>query len=95
MVTDVELNRALNALSVTLNDQKAERLERERVQEIVTGALAGNEELVAAVDPDGGGLRAWLLEGGERVASVWLDGGAWRVERHRAAVDTHAYIPAA
>jgi hypothetical protein len=51
--TDVELSRVINALSTTLNDQRPAELERERLQEIVDGAVA-HEPLfvVSGVEPD-------------------------------------------
>jgi hypothetical protein len=53
MATDVEIDRALAAITATLNDQKLEQLDRDRIQEIVDAALGGERKLT--VD-DGGGL---------------------------------------
>lgn len=94
MVTDVELSRALNAIVVTLNDQKATRFDRGRVQRIVTGALAGREDLVAVEIAESGGVAGRLEEDGSEVARVTLSGGSWAVERCRSPAGTHAYIPA-
>ena len=44
-VTDTELNRVINALAATLNDQRAERLDRERLQAIATETLGGEPRL--------------------------------------------------
>ena len=93
MVTDGELNRALNALSATLNDQRPEGFDRERLQEIVTGAVAGNELLEVVEDPGSGGCGGWLEEDGERVAEVRLERGRWEVERRRPASHTRSYVP--
>jgi hypothetical protein len=86
MATDIEIDRALAAVSATLNDHKLEQFDRRRVQEIVTGALAGEHEL--EVD-DGGGVHE---PGGERIGAIRrLPDGSWHVERqnfraHNAAV---------
>ena len=64
MATDVEVDRALAAVTATLNEQQLETFDRRRVQEIVTGALGGEPNLT--VD-EGGGLH----EGsGARIAAV-------------------------
>lgn len=47
--TDVEVARALNAVVVTINDQGMARADRARLQEIVTGALGGEESILVAV----------------------------------------------
>jgi hypothetical protein len=49
----VEIDRALAAVAATLNDQKLEEFDRERVEQIVVGSLGGEKRLV--VD-EGGGL---------------------------------------
>ena len=43
--TDVEVSRALNALTTTLNDQKVDHADAERLQRIVTGALGGEPHI--------------------------------------------------
>ena len=86
MPTDVEIERALAAVSATLNDQEVESFDRGRVQAMVTGALGGSEEL--EVD-DGGGLHDTA---GVRVGAIRrTPSGEWIVERqnpdaHRADV---------
>jgi hypothetical protein len=47
--TDIEVARALNAVVVTVNDQGMPRADRARLQEIVTGALGGEERILVAV----------------------------------------------
>jgi hypothetical protein len=78
--TDVEISRAINALSTTLNDQRPAELDRARLQAIVDGAVA-NEPLfvVSGVERD----RAALLrrEDNTTLAHVRLDGARWVVER--------------
>jgi hypothetical protein len=76
MSTDVEIERALAAVTATLNDHKLEELDTGRVQEIVTEALGGERKL--EVD-DGGGLHD---ETGARVAAIRrTDSGEWITER--------------
>jgi hypothetical protein len=76
MATDIEIDRALAAVSATLNDQKLEEFDGRRVQEIVTGALGGEKGL--EVD-DGGGIHE---SAGGRVGAVRrLPDGSWHVER--------------
>jgi hypothetical protein len=91
MATDGEIDRALAAVAGTLNDQKVEEFDRDRVQEIVPGALGGQKRLV--VD-EGGGLHE---AGGARVGAIRkAPGGEWIVERQNtAAVQSSTAVPAA
>ena len=76
MSTDIEIDRALAAVSATLNDQKVEHYERERIQEIVTGTVGGEQTLT--VD-DGGGLHD---ESGARIGAIRrTPSGEWIVDR--------------
>jgi hypothetical protein len=76
MASDVEIGRALAAIAATLNDQKLERFDTGRVQEIVTEALGG--ERLLTVD-DGGGLHD---ESGTRVGAIRrTPSGEWITER--------------
>jgi hypothetical protein len=78
--TDVEISRSLNALATTLRDQRPESFDPARVEEIVTGALAGEPKLQArATGPERGEVR--LAEDGTLVAVVRLAEGGWAVER--------------
>jgi hypothetical protein len=82
MATDVEIDRALAAVNATLNDQKLEEFDRDRVQEIVVEALGGEQALV--VD-DGGGLHE---SGGSRVGVIRrTPSGEWIVERQNSAAE--------
>jgi hypothetical protein len=47
MASEVDVTRAINALTATLNDQKLKQFDETRVQEIVTGALGGEQKLIA------------------------------------------------
>jgi hypothetical protein len=76
MSTDIEIDRALAAITATLNDQRLDRYDRERVQAIVTGALGGEQDL--AVD-DGGGVHDAT---GARIGAIRrTPSGEWITER--------------
>jgi hypothetical protein len=78
--TDVEISRSLNALATTLRDQRPRSFEPARVEEIMTGAMAGERKLRAqATGPEGGEVR--LVRDGTLVAAVRLAEGGWAVER--------------
>jgi hypothetical protein len=90
MATDVEIERALNAIAATLNDQGLDEFETGRVQKIVTQSLGGQPEL--KVD-DGGGLHD---ESGARVGAIrQTDSGEWITERQNDAAErSDTAIPA-
>lgn len=90
MATDVEIERALNAITATLNDQGLEEFETGRVQKIVTESLGDKPEL--KVD-DGGGLHD---ETGTRVGAIRrTPSGEWITERQNEAADrSDTAIPA-
>jgi hypothetical protein len=76
MASDVEIGRALAAVAATLNDQKLDGFDTDRVQEIVTKALGG--EPLLTVD-DGGGLHD---SSGTRVGAIRrTPSGEWITER--------------
>lgn len=78
--TDVEISRALNALSTTLRDQRPETLDPARVRQIVDGALGGAPQLAfRAGGPSAGELRT--VADDQLVAAVSLRDGRWTVER--------------
>ena len=85
--TDVEISRALNALSTTLRDQRPPRFDTARVEQIVSGAMAGEHKLRArATGPDSGEL---LIAGEQTlVAVVELADGRWKLERKPGAGDS-------
>jgi hypothetical protein len=76
MTTDVEIERALAAVTATLNDQKVEGFDTDRIQEIVDESLGGERRLT--VD-DGGGLHD---QSGARVGAIRrTDSGEWIADR--------------
>lgn len=82
MASDVEIGRALAAVTATLNDQKLDHFDTGRVQEIVTEALGG--ERLLTVD-DGGGLHD---AAGVRVGTIRRSpSGEWITERQNEAAE--------
>ncbi len=82
MSTDIEIGRALHAVTASLNDQQLEEFETARVQEIVDASLGGESKL--QVD-DGGGLHD---ETGARVGAIRrTPSGEWITERQNDAAD--------
>jgi hypothetical protein len=78
--TDVEISRALNALSTTLRDQRPPTLDAARVQQIVDGALGGESKLAFhAGGPQAGELRT--REDPVLVAVVERRDEQWTVDR--------------
>lgn len=76
MATDVEIDRALAAVTATINDQGLEHFDAKRVQQIVTEALGGEPHLT--VD-DGGGLHD---QTGARVGAIRRSpSGEWITDR--------------
>lgn len=82
MTSDVEMERALAAVTATLNDQGLDGFETQRVQKIVTDTLGGEPNLT--VD-DGGGLHD---ETGARVGAIRrTPSGEWVTERQNDAAE--------
>src|SRR5881227_735586 len=63
MVEAVNLTRALHAVAVTLNDQKLDEFDADRVQEIATGAMGGERKLIAYGSGSSGELRDGSVDG--------------------------------
>jgi hypothetical protein len=86
MASDVEIERALAALTATMNDQKLDAFDRERAEEIVSPEGF-------TVD-DGGGIHD---ESGARVGAVrQTSSGEWVAERQNdTAEHSDTAIPAA
>ncbi len=90
MSSDVEIERALAAITATLNDQQLESFDSERVQAVVTEALGGEQRLL--VD-DGGGIHD---ETGARIGAIRrAPSGEWITERQNDAAErSDTAIPA-
>jgi nitrogen fixation protein FixH len=90
--TDVDISRALNALSMTLRDQRPERFDAARVEQIALGALAHEPKLSAtATGETSGELRT--REEGRLVATIALQHGQWTVERKLRAGESSWALP--
>ncbi len=91
--TDIEVSRALNALTTTLNDQKAERAEPARWQQIVTGSLGGERLILARAEPGDGPPRGWLeAPDARRLASFGCRDGRWSATREGSPL-SGGYVP--
>lgn len=80
MVEEVNLERALHAVAVTLNDQRLEQFDSERVQEIATGAMGGEQKLIAYGSGSSGELREGSIDG-PVVARFSYEDGEWSAQR--------------
>lgn len=92
MLSDVEISRALNALGSTLREQRPQRFEQERAEEIMSGALGGEDKLRArAIGERSGEV---LRRGDDRlVALVEVKDGRWSVERRLLAGESTWALP--
>lgn len=76
VISDIEIDRALDLVAEALNDRQLDEFDRAGVQEIVVASLGGNRSLI--VD-DGGGLHD---HGGTRVGAIRrTPSGEWIVDR--------------
>jgi hypothetical protein len=80
MGSEVDLTRAINAVAVTLKDQKLGEFDAARVQEIATGSTGGEKKLIAYGSGTSGELRDGGIDG-PAVARFTLAKGEWSVER--------------
>jgi hypothetical protein len=84
-VGDVELDRVLNALTTTFNDQHPAKLDPARVEEIATGSLGGERKLEARAAGD---WRATLhaVQDGAKLATLERSPeGRWTAGREQEA----------
>jgi hypothetical protein len=76
MTSDVEIDRALAAVTATINEHRLDGFDAAQVQEIVNAALGGEQRLT--VD-EGGGLHD---ESGKRIGAVRrTPSGEWITDR--------------
>jgi hypothetical protein len=80
MAAEVDLTRVINAIAMTLNDQKLDRFDADRIQELATGAMGGEQKLIAYGSGTSGELRDGSVDG-PAVAKLTLDRGEWSVQR--------------
>ncbi|HET8757663.1 MAG TPA: hypothetical protein VFM58_16715 [Solirubrobacteraceae bacterium] len=83
MAADVEIERALNTLSATLNDQGLDRVDVDRLDEIVVASLGGAGRLHVFPDAERPQRLAWLRDSSDAtVGRVKLaEDGHWTVSR--------------
>ncbi len=92
MLTDVEISRALNALATTMREQRPERFDATRAEQIARGALAGESKLEAVqTGSDSGELRR--ASDGMLVAVIRRDEGGWQVQRKLRAGESSWALP--
>jgi hypothetical protein len=77
---EVDVTRVINALVMTLNEQKVDRFDADRIQELATGAMNGEQYLIAYGSGTSGELREGSIEG-PAVAKLALDRGEWSAKR--------------
>lgn len=78
--TDVELDRVLNAVGTTLNDQPSQDVGPQRLQEIADGATGGERKLrVRRLTPNSFAFDD--AEAGGHLATAERDGESWTVRR--------------
>jgi Cu/Ag efflux pump CusA len=84
VASDVEIERALNALNVTLNDQRLDRMDLGRLQQIVTLALGGEPHLRLVHDAEHVGRVAWMHDDADAIVGrIDLEHGPkWTVRRY-------------
>jgi hypothetical protein len=84
MASEVDVTRTINAVFATLNDQKLQEFDAARLQEITTGALDGEQKLIAYGSGTSGELRDGDVDG-PAVARFTFERGKWSAERVPAA----------
>jgi hypothetical protein len=92
-VSDVELDRVLNALTTTFNDQHPASLETSRVEEITTGSL-GQERKIEARKTGEWSCTLHKADDGLKLATLERSPeGKWSAERERKAQGSHVAVP--
>ena len=92
-VSDVELDRVLNALTTTFNDQHPPSLKTARVEEIATGSLGGERKLEARA---AGEWSCTLHKADDATKLATLERspqGKWSARRERTAQGSHVAVP--
>jgi hypothetical protein len=94
-VSDVELDRVLNALTTTFNDQHPSSLELERVERIATGALGQQRKIEARTTGEWSCGLHKADDGLELARLERSPAGRWSAERARQAHGSHVAVPSA
>jgi len=92
-VSDVELDRVLNALTTTFNDQHPASLETSRVEQITTGSL-GQERKIEARKTGEWSCALHKVDDGLKLATLERSpAGRWSAERERKAQGSQVAVP--
>lgn len=92
-VSDVELDRVLNALTTTFNDQHPPKLDVARVEAIATGSLGRERKIQAR---QAGEWRCTLHRADDGLKLATLERspqGRWSAERERTAHGSPVAVP--
>jgi hypothetical protein len=92
-VSDVELDRVLNALTTTFNDQHPAALDTTRVEAIATGSLGQERKIEVR---QAGAWRATLhkADDGSKLATLERSPeGKWTAAREQEAQGSHVAVP--
>jgi hypothetical protein len=92
-VSDVELDRVLNALTTTFNDQRPERLDTARVEEIATGSLGGEPKLEARQEATWRSTLHAASDGAKLATLERSPEGRWTGSREQEAHGSHVAVP--
>jgi hypothetical protein len=94
-VSDVELDRVLNALTTTFNDQRPAALEVARVEQITTGSL-GRQRKIEARKTGDWSCALHKADDGLKLATLQRSPeGKWSAARERSAQGSHVAVPSA
>jgi hypothetical protein len=92
-VSDVELDRVLNALTTTFNDQHPPALKTARVEEIATGSLGQERKLEARATGEWS-CALHKADDGTKLATLERSPqGKWTAQRERTAQGSHVAVP--
>jgi hypothetical protein len=92
-VSDVELDRVLNALTTTFNDQHPPQLDVARVEQIATGSLGGERKLEARQAGEGRATLHKARDGAKLATLERSPQGKWSAQREHEAQGSHVAVP--
>src|SRR5215212_8017799 len=80
MASEVDVTRAINSVATSLNDQKLDHFDADRIQELATGTAGGEQKLIAYGSGTSGELREGTIDG-PAVAKFTYEKGEWSAQR--------------
>jgi hypothetical protein len=92
-VSDVEIDRVLNALTTTFNDQHPPSLDIARVEEIATGSLGGERKIEPRQAGEWRATRHKADDGAKLATLERSPQGRWTADREREAQGSHVAVP--